>query len=370
MIALGNNIYRTLDDKFYLGTQQIGKVYLGENLIYPENQTVIGGITIDTDYNSLNGNVFDLGYAPTKNTRFECCFIPDDVSSTRAFFGTSHDDKFNYRYRYYLDANDSSARGNPVTSTSTDTYIYYNVKVKNNGSYVTVTKNSSTWNNDYVGNNGYANYNAYTKFHLIKGSTKFSLRYGGEQHTSQGENDKPTSMTAGKPYVIGLDDFSGTKKWYTGSGKFGKYYYVLNNEEIPQNVQNMLRGASTLSSNSTFSDNKSGGNIWINAVNREISNPNVKRPYDNVNHTFDNDLIYYNESGNIGFIYMIIWESGGKKTLYTQHKNSSAVGDVLIYKYVQVSDGQGGWKFKDPDPNTGEVPVDEIIYPFYRFQPV
>ena len=133
----------------------------------------------------------------------------------------------------------------------------------------------------------------------------------------------------------------------------------------------MLNGASTLSSNSTFSNDKSGGNIWINAINREIPNPNVKRPYDSVSHTFDDDLIYYNDSGNIGFIYMIIWESGNNpKTLYTQHINSSAVGDVVIYKYVQISDGQGGWKFQDPDPNTGEVPVDEVIYPFYRFQPV
>ena len=50
MIALGNNIYRTLDNKFYLGNTQIGKVYLGETLIYPEEKIIIGGVDIDTSY--------------------------------------------------------------------------------------------------------------------------------------------------------------------------------------------------------------------------------------------------------------------------------------------------------------------------------
>lgn len=363
MIAFGNNIYRTLNDKFYLGTQQIGKVYKGTDLIYPE-EIDIKGIKIDTSFNSLNGNIFDLGYVPTKNTRFECCFYLDVANKSRAFFGTSHDNKFVPKYRYY---NNNGSQGNSVGNSSE--YTNYDVKVKigSNTTYSTIEKNSTSWN-DLVANNtrGYANYKNETKFHVIYGTNSFSFRYGGQQDASSGENTRGFNLGAGKPCVIGFDDFSSTEKWYTGSGFLGKYYFELNGENVPSDVTTMLNNASKITT--TFSTTDSGGNLWLNAINREIPNPNVRRPY--ANNSFDDDLIYYNESGNIGFVYMIIWESGNNpKTLYTQHKNSAAAGDVVIYKYVQISDGQGGYKFRDADPITGEVSIDEIIYPFYRFIP-
>lgn len=385
MIALGNNEYRTLDQKMYIGNQQVGKVYLGETLIYPEEKIIIGGITIDVNYHSLDGNMFDLGYAPTKNTRFEFCCIPDSVSTAMAFFGTQHDNKCDGRYTYLLTGDNKDTRansaigGNPQGSD----YRNYNVKVESsNNSYTEITKDTSsnsTWSTQYVGNNGYANYNDRTKFCLMRGNhggnTEFSFRYGGTQNTSSGENWKSIVLERKKPFVVGLDDYTDSQgtntKWYGTKGKYGRYYYILNNETIPSDVDSLLANGNLLSSTSTYSSDKSGGNIWLNAINIRIPNPNVSRPYDKNNYTFDEDLIYYSDTTNAGFVYMIIWEVGGPKTLYTQNYDENRAGSkVLINKYVQISDGQGGYKFRDPDPNTGEVPVDEIIYPFYRCKPV
>lgn len=371
MIALGNNTYRTLDDKFYLGNTQIGKVYLGNTLIYPEEQIIIGGITIDTNYHSLDGYVYDIGYSSTKNTRFECCFIPDSQNS-RGFFGTQHDNKFTPSYTYYL-SQDNQSRGTKVGTS--ESYDNYNVNVLLNSGdvqYTTIQKNSSSWNSLIANNpNGYKNYNNYTKFSLVKGNNLFSFRYGGEADAgSKGENNISASIQIKKPYVIGFDDINNNKRVYAKAGSLGKYYYILNNEQIPQDIQTVINNAQVLDNTSVFSDSANSGNIWINGINARIANPNIRRPYDSLNHTLDDDIIYYIESGNIGFIYMIIWESGNNaKTLYTQHYDQNT-NKVLIYKYIQVSDGQGGWKFQDADPNTGEVPVDEIIYPFYRCIPV
>ena len=376
MIALGNNIYRTLDDKFYLGTQQIGKVYLGENLIYPKEKIIIGGIDIDTTYHSMDGNMFDLGYSPTKNTRFEFCFIPDNINDSMSLFGTQHDDKCDGRYTYLLTGDNKDTRelspigGNPKSSN----YRTHNVNVKpnNTNTYTTIVKDTSsnsTWSTSYVGTNGYTNYNAGTLFSLIKGRNLFSFRYGGSQHTSEGENTISENMYARKSYVVGLDDLDSTKKWYAFSGYYGKYYYVLNNKAVDANVSNKINKKKA-SLGASFSNSSSGGNIWLNSINARIPNPNVRRPYDTTNHTFDDDLIYYNNTTNAGFVYMIIWESGGAKTLYTQNYDANRTPRLLINKYVQVSDGQGGYKFNDPDPNTGKVVPDEIIYPFYRCIPV
>lgn len=96
MIAFNNNIYRTINDKFYLGNKQIGKVYLGTTLIYPEQtqeqENVIEGHKLEGI--RLGGNVYDTGIAPTGGTTVEICFEnkqnkigPEGIS----IFGTHHD---------------------------------------------------------------------------------------------------------------------------------------------------------------------------------------------------------------------------------------------------------------------------------------
>lgn len=381
MIVLNNNIYRTLDNKFYLGNTPIGKVYLGNILIYPEEQITIGGITIDISYHSLNGNMFDLGYAPTKNTRYELCFhAPKSLPNSLDIIGTQHDNKFINKYIYYNGAD--GTRGN-IVGTS-DSYTNYKVNIIDNNasSYSEIEKGGTDWNNLIANNTrGYKNYNNQTKF-CVSLSTennqkKFYFRYGGNQDSgSYGDTAISSMIVADKPYVIGFDDIavgnSTDKRFYAGSGKLGQYYYKFNNLDIPKEVSYMVNNAISLNNSSIFNNDAtiSGGNIWLNAINARIANPNIQRPYDTINHTFDSDLIYYSNTSNMGFLYMFIWESGNNaKTLYTQHYDPNT-SNVLIYKYIQVSDDKGGWKFRDADPNTGEVPVDEIIYPFYRCVPV
>lgn len=96
MIAFNNNIYRTINDKFYLGNKQIGKVYLGTTLIYPEQtqeqENVIEGHKLEGI--RLGGNVYDTGIAPTKNTTVEICFEnKQNTIGPNGFtvFGTHHD---------------------------------------------------------------------------------------------------------------------------------------------------------------------------------------------------------------------------------------------------------------------------------------
>lgn len=101
MIQFNNNIYKTLNDKFYYGNKQVGYVYYGNTLVYPEfdNKVVTEEGTIDEeDIPTINGNVYDTGIQATGSIGVELIFnttFKDEDSSFRAFFGT-HDNSTSY----------------------------------------------------------------------------------------------------------------------------------------------------------------------------------------------------------------------------------------------------------------------------------
>lgn len=160
MIAFNNNIYRTINDKFYLGNKQIGKVYLGTTLIYPEQtqeqENVVEGHKLEGI--RLGGNVYDTGIAPTKNTTVEICFEnKQNTIGPNGFpvFGTHHD-------IYYAKGGNSSR----YDSTGDNG----NWKTKTDDKY----KSHTGW---------YEQWRGFTNFHLIikrKDNVDYAyVRYGG-----------------------------------------------------------------------------------------------------------------------------------------------------------------------------------------------
>ena len=100
MIYFNGNTYKTLDQKFYLGNKQIGKVYYGNTLVYPEfTKKVITeeGSIEEEDIPAINGNVYDTGIRATGSTGIELIFNTtfDNSESYKAFFGT-HDNSSSY----------------------------------------------------------------------------------------------------------------------------------------------------------------------------------------------------------------------------------------------------------------------------------
>lgn len=103
MIYLNGNTYKTLDQKFYHGGTQIGKVYHGDTLVYPEivKENVVvtdEGNILEEDIPSINGNVYDTGIAASNTLGVELIFNTNFTTTTdefRAFFGT-HDNRTSY----------------------------------------------------------------------------------------------------------------------------------------------------------------------------------------------------------------------------------------------------------------------------------
>lgn len=178
MIAFGNNIYRTLNDKFYLGTQQIGKVYKGTDLIYPESSTP-GPIEPNQPINNppgfkLNGNIYDSGYMPTKYTCCEICFKFSSTTTTVDFgdgvFGTNHNAYHSYS---------GSKFDNPPS-------YRYNSSADN-----------SNWNNGN-GRTNVAIWKNKTSYHWVMSDDRVGFRFGGE--AVQGDGNL-TFDTATKSYI-------------------------------------------------------------------------------------------------------------------------------------------------------------------------
>lgn len=158
MIALGNNIYRTLDDKFYLGNTQVGKVYLGNTLIYPETMSPQpiepDRPVVNPPSFPLNGNIYDSGYAPSKYTCCEVCFkfnsTTSDIEWGDGVFGTHQNAYHSYAGNY---------ASNPPS------YTYDNSK-DNNG-----------WGNGNGRNN--VQWKTNTNYHWVMSDTQLGFRYGG-----------------------------------------------------------------------------------------------------------------------------------------------------------------------------------------------
>lgn len=189
MIAFNNNIYRTINDKFYLGNKQIGKVYLGTTLIYPEQtqeqENVIEGHKLEGI--RLGGNVYDTGIAPTKNTTVEICFEnKQDSIGSNGFpvFGTHHD----------------------IYTASGGTDCHYNEN-SDNGNWKTLDNT----NGKYRSHTGwYKQWRGFTNYHFIikrdNNNDYAYIRYGGpavQQNYIEITGQKYTLQTNGGMFPWG-----------------------------------------------------------------------------------------------------------------------------------------------------------------------
>ena len=335
MIVIGNRTYRTLEDKIYLGNTQIGKVYHGNTLVYPEAPE-LGGIVLDTDFHSLNGNIYDTGYQATRNTNFEISYRLDSSTVngvSREFFGTHHDN---------------------WTSRSNDFYRKLNADGSMGG----------TFTNDYLDSN--LPYPSHTCFHLIidqDGKTRF--RFGGSQKNSSSSGsstgDNLLSLTFGNKDLLWITKQGRSIKW----GKnFGDYYYELNGTTRPDSSQ----GSGTLASE--FSADATSGNLWLNGVNRFIKDPKVQRPKagvsfkDDVNCQPDGKNAVWHSTTKSCIVYVMFWEEGdnNSKVLFAQRLTDELDDNgnplVVFDKYSWDSNTN---KFKN-------VP-DTTIRPFVYCQP-
>lgn len=354
MIALGYNTYKTLDDKFYIGNTQVGKVYLGDTLIYPSIYK-IDDIEISLSPQPTNGMVYDTKYAPTKNTRFELCLTAKDMPPNGfTFFGTQHDTKVTPCYFNYRNSNGSKGNYyNNMTSDSTGWTSYYEIVAPN-----------------------YKNKTKFSVGYGIFGGTalKTTFRYGGPQDRGGGENTNDCIVDNNKPYFATYTD---NDKFQVGKN-LGPYYYSSIGETFPTTgvVTNNIY-------NSDYSSSDSGGNLWINGVNRFMTNPNLNRPLDNVNtppHYDDNNdnviVNSYNNKASNQYIqtssstyhYLILWEKGDEssRVIYvpktTEYTDSNGNKIVVFEKHTSyLNEHDNKYHFN--------TEVSEIIYPFLYCRP-
>lgn len=333
MIVIGNRTYKTLEDKIYLGGTQIGKVYHGNTLVYPEAPE-LGGIVLDTDFHSLNGNIYDTGYRATKNTNFEISYKLDSTTvngTSREFFGTHHDNWAGANSYYKLNS-DGSAGG--------------------------------AFNDEYLDSN--LPYPSNTCFHLIidqNGETRF--RFGGTQKNSSSSGsstgDNLLSLTFGDKDLLWITKQGRSIKW----GKyFGNYYYELNGTTRPAGS---VEGGTLAAA---FSADEISGNLWLNGVNRFVKDPKVQRPKSGVSYINDANCrpdsqnAVWHSTTNSCIVYVIFWESGdnNSKVIYTQRLTNELDSNgnplVVFDKY--------SW---NPNTNKFKSVPDTTIRPFVYCQP-
>lgn len=294
MIALNGHTWRTLDDKMYFNGTQIGKVYLNNQLIYPESGTItIDDIVIDTTPYRTNGNMYDTGYAPTKNTCFELCFNAKNANGAE-FFGTHHDNLITPAYTYFR--NNDGSKGNQYGSGTTG-----------------------------VSDSRVGGYKNRTKFHILLNSSQnfFSFRYGKEQDSgTQGEHDINTTPQDEKMFFVTFDE---NDKFYAGTD-LGPFYYANKGEQ-----HDFSRWTKANIDRSDFNQSESGGNIWINGINSKTKAPNASRPLTQSGD--DSDIVFYHNTTNSAYIYLVLWEKGSpnSKVLYKQRMDND---EVVFDKYV------------------------------------
>lgn len=335
MIYWNGNEYRTLDQKLYYGGTQIAAAYWGNQLVYPEKKIEIDGIQIDVSPYYVNGNMYDTGYKPTKNTRFEICFQANGVvdNSSQEFFGTHHDTKIMPYYSYTF-ATDGVSKGS---------------RVGNSKQYET---------NENVGG-----YNNKTNFHLLirEDNNLMSFRYGGSQNANSNENvlENPEN---GKNFFV---EYTDDNKLNFGIGNYSRYYYTSKGEVFPESL---IKNTKQIS-DTVFSASDSGGNLWINGVNSKTNSPNKSRPYStdaNGNLLYnDEDIVFYHPTSNSAFYYLIIWEKNQNSTkrLFTQRKTTIKINNVN--KDIVVFDV---YEF-DETSNKFNKDVSRTIYPFKYCKP-
>ena len=358
MIIYNGNRIETLDDKLYLGNTQVGKVYLGSTLIYPkvQNQVIIDGVEVNLAPMNRNGNVYDTGYAPNKDTCFEVAFSYDSSRGNyaeEAFFGTHHNngsEELRYTESYV----------NSHYKWKTNTYLHFIIYPSSSG----------------------------------KSSMRF--RYGGPSIETVGYS--PSNYDKLIPVGSGIDlstidpDYNEPVFFFTvrrnrwgwgygvgpylkgSSARYAAQYYI-NETGTPTSSNNTVY-------RSTYSSTQVGGNLWLGAMNRNYSStnsavePNLTRnhfPFSTdfsqtpINYSTDIDVGRWTRS-NTSFLYVLIWDETANgditnKCLYTPHRtniidpnNRNAQGDEKYYLafHRQIWDGD----------HDCFLPVDTIILPF------
>ncbi|MBR6279398.1 MAG: hypothetical protein IKR41_11690 [Bacteroidales bacterium] len=345
MIVFNGQIYRTLADKFYIGGTQIGKVYHGNTLVYPEPEEKqiikIDDVVIDTTFYPLNGNIYDLGIAADRNTCFEICFIAHGINAGCEFFGSHHDNRVTPAYTYYL--NSDGSRGNKVGN---ETYG--------------------------VNRSGVGGYKNQTKFHvqIWEGHDhKMSFRYGCNQDAgSQGEHIIKTKPKDGEAYFLTFDD---SDKIF-GGVEYGPYYYdslYKNDLENPEylKAKSSFNGIEKVAvSRSDFSSTEISGNLWINGINSKTNSPNQKRPFsvdaNGVLKYNDDDIIFHHCTSNSAFIYALFWEKGdkGSRILFRQRKIQVNGKEVIVFDRFSYNTENDCFNSK----------AEETIFPFKYCKPL
>lgn len=354
MIQFNNNIYKTLNDKFYYGNKQVGYVYYGNKLIYPEKEIEIGGIKIDTSPHPINGNMYDLGIQATSNTRFELCIIPNTTTTNDRFiFGTHHDNwSENMRKRGENGENEGAMSDLTLAPNALGDYPYPNE----------------------------------SSFHLIYGGGTIRFRYGGEQKNFD-QGDQYNTANSGGDYNLGYS--LAKKDVYTiclekngsisSAFDYGKYYWeqLKNEGKITENeyqkhinkftkVGDITKGVTTNVDPPAFTN--TSAHLWLNAINRYVTNPNEDRCCTKKE---DNEaLTYYYPTTNFTFVYLIIYKYSGSegsvsdKYLFTQRITNEDDGhDRKIVVFDRYD-----WDY-DSKKEFKKTPF-KTIYPFSYCEPI
>ena len=327
MIAFNNNIYRTINDKFYLGNKQIGKVYLGTTLIYPEQtqeqENVVDGHKLEGI--RLGGNVYDTGIAPTKNTTVEICFEnKQDTIGPNGFpvFGTHHDiytadtvnGSTNCHYNSTADNNNWKTKVNDKYKSHTGWYTQwrgftnFHLIIKrdaNNNDYAYVRYGGPAVQQNYVETSG-QKYSLHTIggrswgealisefYDTTKSDNIISLgkNYFNNTITKKAQKGNKEYSLNGKFFVLRIEPTGRTKtvqingykmnddretatnyQWnftceeariYLGQG-VGIEYYESN--DLYESNKNQIATAGFL-----YNETTQGGNLWIGSLNRNFS---------------------------------------------------------------------------------------------------
>lgn len=384
MIYFNGNTYKTLDQKFYLGNKQIGYVYKGETLIYPEKtQNIIKGIEIKGI--SLNLNVFDTGIAPTKDTVVEICFENKSSVGTEGFpvFGTHADAYYavggtDYKYNPKGDNVESELYGGTSTATG-------------------------DWGNGKSGktNNTYKYWKNKTSFHLILKQNSLYVRYGGEAVQGDGITVTGSSCYNGNYNTNNTDNIynytgsSSSSLWNsvtnktdsnTGNSISGKFFTIIFGKNKKSTTQNgewsLYKGigenfygstnlCELIANNDTkvaYAGNSSenipiyGGNLWIGSCNRNFSSsenavsPNKMRGQYTVS-AFERFKEYTGEeiknrmntessdlhrelfkSGKLDWVYIIIKRVDDNGNLKKDNSNGKKFKYIFLPEETEISD--------------------------------
>lgn len=343
MIYWNGNEYRTLDQKLYYGGTQIAAAYWGNQLVYPEKKIEIDGIQIDVSPYYVNGNMYDTGIQATADTRFELCIIPNETTdNSRMIFGTHHDNWTNSMYFRQTDG----TRGNKTDNLTLENNPYHNQ----------------------------------TSFHLILAddNRKLRFRFGGTQKNSESSGTSGSDLNLNQTirnkafYTICLEDNGDI----SSSFDYGKYYWeqqYKSGKITKEKKEEHINTFTTVGSINT--DNFSGESchLWLNAINRYVTNPNEDRT--NSNNSNLENLTYYYSTSKCAFVYLIIYKysssEGGvvsDKVMFTQritnivdpNNSNEQQNKIIVFdKY--------DWDFQSKKFKSKPV---KTIYPFAYCKPL